>query len=136
MKILKLRFVALMAVLAAIGSACSVDDAEPYCFSSYFVSPKTVTGASTTTVNTPLVLTVGYQPTRTCAQFNRFVESATFPKDIQLRVDFVGCDCPATNETRTQNYTFTATTPGEYQLKFIAENPENNIVKTITVTAE
>lgn len=136
MKILKVRFTIALAVLAIIGSACSVDNDEAYCFSSYFVSPQTVSGASTTTVNTPLVLTVGYQPTRTCAQFNRFVESLTYPREIQLKVDYVGCDCPSTNETRTQNYTFTATTPGEYQLKFIAENPENNIVKTITVTAE
>lgn len=134
MKTIKLKFIALLIVFAGIGAACSVDDDANYCFSSRYTEPTGVSGPETTTVNTPITLSVSYIPLGSCGIFNDFSETTTFPKEIKLLVDYPGCECPPTEEVSVEPYIFTATTPGEYVLEFLTTNPDEPIVKTITVT--
>ncbi len=134
MKTIKFKFIALLVALSGIGAACSVDDNDNYCFSSRYTEPKSVSGPETTTVNTPITLNVSYVPLGTCGQFNRFTETDTFPKEIKLLVDYLGCDCPPTEEVSIEPYTFTATTAGVYELKFLTADANKPITKTITVT--
>lgn len=135
MKTLKFKFIALLILLAGIGGACSVDDDENYCFQSRYTGADGVTGPTTTTVNTPLTLTVSYIPLGSCGKFNTFSETATFPKEIKILVDYEGCTCPPTDKVSSEPYVFTATTPGEYVLKFMTGiEATPSITKTITVT--
>jgi len=134
MKTIKFKFIALLFVLAGIGTACSVDDDENYCFSSIFVEPTGVTGPTTTTVNVPITFNVSFKPFNKCGKFNDFSETNTFPKEIKILVDYEGCQCASTDATLTEPYVFTATTSGEYVLKFLTSKPAEPIVKTITVT--
>lgn len=137
MKILKVKFLALTALLAVIVSACSVSDNDRYCFNQYYTQPAKVEGPTSVVVNAPLTLTVTYVPLGTCGEFNRFTETTEGnTKEIKLLVNYEGCECPQTTQTRTEPYKFTATTPGEYSLVFLTADPTKPIVKTITVTAE
>jgi hypothetical protein len=133
MKTLKIRFIAFLVMAAALNS-CSKDHNESYCFSSKYTEVTSVTGPSSTTVNTPITLDVNYIPLGTCGEFNRFTEGTTFPKEIKVLVDYPDCYCPPTDVTNTVPYTFTASTAGEYELRFTTSNPNTPIVKTITVT--
>lgn len=133
MKTLKFKFIAFLIIITALG-ACTVDKDENYCFRSLYTAVKTVTGPDTTTVNTEITINVNYIPLWTCAKFNTFSETNTFPKEIKVLVDYEGCNCPTTDKTSTQPYTFKATTAGEYVLKFQTANPAAPVTKTITVT--
>ncbi|MFD2602091.1 hypothetical protein [Flavobacterium suzhouense] len=140
MKTMKLKFITLLTIVASIGGACSLDDKEQYCFTSQYTGITGVTGPSATTVNTPITLNVSYIPLGTCGTFNKFTETQTitgqdFPKDIKVLVDYEGCQCPATDTAETVSYTFTATTPGSYELNFLTGVEANpKITRTITVT--
>lgn len=135
MKTIKFKFIALLVILAGIGGACSLDDSDNYCFQTKATPILGVSGPTGTTVNTPLTLNVTYTPYGSCGAFNTFSQTSTFPKEITLIVDYEGCECPPTEELRTQPYVFTATTPGEYVLKFKTDDTTNPfITKTITVT--
>lgn len=136
MKTIRFKLIALLFALAGIGVACSVDDGENYCFVTQATPAMGVTGPSATTVNVPITLNVTYAPYGSCGKFNRFYEkAATFPKEITIVVDYEGCNCPPTEELRMEPYVFTATTPGEYVLKFLTgDDIIPSIDKTITVT--
>ena len=133
MKNLNFKLIAFLVFITVVGTACSVDNNDNYCFSSSFIAPKAVTGPDTTTINTPIVINVSYIPLGTCGKFNKFNETATFPKEIRILLDYNGCNCPATDKVSTEPYTFTATTAGTYELRFITAT-NTPIVKTITVT--
>ncbi|MDV6169949.1 hypothetical protein R1T16_16040 [Flavobacterium sp. DG1-102-2] len=135
MKNLKFKFVAFLIVLACISAACSVDDNDNYCYFQSYTNPTGVTGPTTTTVNTPITLNVAFIPLGTCGKFNRFAEATTTsPKEIRILLDYEGCSCPPTTKESTAPYTFTATTAGEYELRFVAADPTKMIVRKITVT--
>lgn len=134
MKTIKIKFVALLVMLAGIGVACSVDDGENYCFSTVYIEPESVTGPTTTTVNVPITLNVSFKPGNSCAIFNDFSESTTFPKEIKLVVDYDGCQCTPTTQVLVEPYVFSATTPGQYVLKFLTATPNEPIERTIKVT--
>lgn len=131
MKTIKFKFIALLVVLAGIGGSCSVDDNEDYCFFSAPTAASSVTGPTTTTVNTPITLTVGFVPINSCGVFKVFSETSTFPKTIKIMADYTGCSCPTTTTETKVPYVFTATTPGSYVLNFASAT---EIPKTITIT--
>ena len=131
MKTIKFKFIALLIVLAGIGGSCSVDDNEDYCFFSAYTATSSVAGPTTTTVNVPITLTVGFIPLTSCGAFKTFSEGTTFPKSIKVLADYTGCNCPATKTETKVPYIFTATTPGEYVLNFATAT---DIPKTITIT--
>ncbi|PZR19897.1 MAG: hypothetical protein DI539_12515 [Flavobacterium psychrophilum] len=135
MKTIKIKFIAILVLVAGIGGACSLDDKDQYCFTSQYTGVKSISGPSATTVNTPITINVSYIPLGSCGEFNKFTETNEFPKDIKVLVDYEGCNCPATDTADTVPYTFTATTPGEYVVNFLTGNEITpKITKTITVT--
>ena len=139
MKNLKLKFIALLILAAGIGAACSVDDKDNYCFSSAYVPISAVTGPTTTKINVPITFNVSYLPGGTCGKLNHIVESKPttdepLKRNITVLVDYVGCQCPATDKALTDPYTFTASAAGTYELKFSTSDVKVPIVKTITVT--
>jgi len=139
MKNLKFKFIALLIFAAGIGAACSVDDNDNYCFSSAYVPISAVTGPTTTKINVPITFNVSYLPGGTCGKLNHIVESKLtteepLKKSISVLVNFEGCQCPATDKVLTDPYTFTASTVGSYELKFLTKDSAAPIIKTITVT--
>lgn len=134
MKTIKIKFIALLVLLTGIG-ACSVDDSDNYCFITKPTGILGVSGPATIAVNTPLTLNVTYTPYGSCGTFNAFSQTSVFPKEITLVVDYEGCECPPTEELRMEPYIFTATTPGDYVLKFRTDDSANPFIsRTITVT--
>ena len=138
MKNLKLKFIAFLILVTGFGAACSVKDSDNYCYSTAYAAITAVTGPSATTINVPITFDVTYLPGGTCGTLNHITESAsstgTLSKDISVLVNYEGCQCPATDKTLTAPYTFTATTAGTYELKFITKTAGQPIVKTIVVT--
>lgn len=135
MKTLRLKFIGFIIVLATV-AACSVDEGDKTCAFSAQMSTTAVTGPDTTPVNVPIALNVTFRVGNDCGVFNRFLETTAFPKQVVAFVDYPGCDCELTpNGTSTKPYTFTATAPGTYELRFMVDN-NLFITKTITVTAE
>ncbi|WP_294821321.1 hypothetical protein [uncultured Flavobacterium sp.] len=135
MKTLRLKFIAFIAVLATV-AACSIDNGPETCFVNVQMPTTAVTGPETTTVNTPVTFNVTFKVMNDCGVFNRFLETNGYPKQIVAFVDYPGCDCNTTDTaTETKPYTFRATMPGTYELKFVV-NTNVFITKTITVTVE
>jgi len=134
MKYFRFKLIALFAVLATI-TACSMeDDADnDYCYSSFYTGINEVTGPETTTVDEPIEIMATFNISNGCGEFNRFVATTNYPKQIVALVDYSGCTCTEVLQTVTEPYTFTASEPGEYVLKFIKPD-ETFITKTITVT--
>ncbi len=133
MKALKLRFIGFLIVISAI-AACSLDSGQNECFVSIKSTALTVTGPETTTVNVPITFNVKFGVINNCGEFNRFMETTSFPKIITAIVDYDGCECANTpNGSDTKPYVFTATTAGTYELKFWKDT-SSYITKTITVT--
>jgi hypothetical protein len=95
-----------------------------------------VTGPDTTVINVPITFDVKVKVANSCGTFNRFEESAAFPKTIIALVDYVGCQCDQVASTTTQPYVFKATAAGTYVLNFATEDKNAPITKTVTVTAE
>lgn len=133
MKSIQLKFVAFLVILVAT-VACSTDKHENYCFRSVTTPIQSVSGSETTAVNTPITFNVTFTPLDSCGKFRQFVETPGFPKEIKILADHEGCNCLPTEEAVTLPYSFTATTAGEYVLKFVTDNPNTPIIKTITVT--
>lgn len=133
MKTIKFKFIAFLIVLASI-SACSTEKNEGYCFRSVYTAVKSVAGPETTAVNTAITINVTYIPLGTCGKFKQFTETTTFPKEIKVLVDYEGCNCLPTEKEETIPYSFTATTAGEYILKFQTADPSAPVTKKITVT--
>ncbi|MGQ2984687.1 hypothetical protein [Flavobacterium sp.] len=135
MKTLKLRFIALIIVIAAT-AACSVDNGPQTCFFNAQMATTAVTGPETTLVNVPITFNVTFRVGNDCGVFNRFLETNGFPKQIVALVDYPGCDCTNTpTATQTKPYTFTASAAGTYELKFVVDT-NVFITKTVTVTVD
>ncbi|MFP9114500.1 hypothetical protein ACLI1A_11195 [Flavobacterium sp. RHBU_3] len=129
--------IATFSLIALVGiSACSLNSDDPYCFVRTGTPILGVSGATTTTINTPITFSVGVQISNSCGAFNSFSETSGFPKDITAIVDYNGCSCDQTESSLTEEYTFTATAAGTYELRFQTDDTEAPIVKTITVTNE
>jgi len=132
---MKLRLLTLFASLCFITGCDITSEDSNNCFSSYAMATTGVTGPDTTTVNTPIVLNVTYFVASSCGVFNNFVTSTTGnTTSIVVQVDYNGCNCNQTPGSGTKPYTFTATAPGTYQLKFLTDNIQTPIIRTITVT--
>jgi hypothetical protein len=133
MKTLKLKFIGSLILISMI-AACSLDSSDPECFFSVKSTITAVTGPETTTVNVPITLNAKFGVLNDCGEFNRFMETTTFPKIITAIVDYDGCECTNTpNGSDTKPYVFTAATAGTYELKFWKDT-SSYITKTITVT--
>lgn len=129
--------IASLSLAALIGiSACSLSNDEPYCFVRTGTPIVGVSGATTTTINTPITFNVGIKISNSCGAFNSFSETSGFPKEITAIVDYNGCDCDQTESNISKDYSFTATAAGTYELRFQTDDTEAPIVKTITVTNE
>lgn len=142
MKSLKLKLFALILPLFAL-SACTVDDNDNFCSTEFPGIVSGVTGSTTVIADEELTLNVTFKITSDCGSYIGFFKSASYPKTIHPRIkyDDAGCDgCAAANITLTEEYTFSESEPGEYELKFLSGYSSSNepqyIIKTITVTAE
>lgn len=130
---MKIRMILFAFIAFAATVACSEDEADEYCFQTTSVGVNSVTGPDATTVDEPIVLEVTAGIGNGCANFAGFIESNGFPKEISVKVDLIGCVCTEQFQIVTEPYTFQASQPGEYVLKFV--NAEGGfITKTITVT--
>lgn len=132
MKHFRLKLFAFVAVLT-IGAACSIDEADQYCFNTVATGIEEVTGPATTTVNVPVTFNASFKILSSCGSFSRFSETNGFPKEIVAVVNYEGCRCTQLASTVTKPYTFQSATAGEFILKFIKPDG-SSISKTVTVT--
>lgn len=132
---MKIKLFALTVFICII-AACSSDADEPYCFVRTAAGITAVSGNTTVAVNKPLVFNVTFKTGNNCGEFDAFSETSGFPKNIAAMINYEGCYC-GTGESLTEEYTFTPTATGTYELRFLTNNPESPaITKTVTVTAE
>jgi len=137
MKSIKIKFLAVIVILAGITAACSLEsDNQNTCYSSGYAFTNAVAGPDTTAVNRPITINVSFKLENSCGTFNRLVESNGYPKDIIPYVEYSGCNCTATATTLTKPYTFTAPSAGTYVLRFQKDATPAYITKTVVVTAQ
>jgi len=140
MKTIKFRLLALLIAISSITTGCSLDDGDSgTCFNQYETLIDAVTGPETTKINTPITFQATFKIANGCGTFNRFLESASYPKKIDALVDYTGCSCETAGSSVTKPYTFTAATAGTYVLQFISGvigGQATYITKTVTVTLE
>lgn len=131
MKKFKIRFIAFLIVIGGI-AACSIDEGDNECTYSQQGEFTLVTGPDTAVVNEEITLDVSVKALRECGTFDKFSESNGYPKEIFAVVFYSDCNCKVKNTFVTVPYTFSASVPGQYELKF--QTATDPIVKTITVT--
>lgn len=132
------RFISKLLLFSAailLLQGCSISDDEQYCYNRYYMAAESVVGPSTATVNTEVEFLVTFNIANSCGEFYDFAEfSTTFPREIAAAVDYTGCNCNEVTTPVTRPYTFSATTPGTYELHFLTEDEEAPIVKVIEIT--
>ncbi len=128
MKYLKFKLFAFFIALTAL-SACS----ENECSASAFGIITAVTGPEITETNEEITFNVSFKLPNTCAGFGGFAQSNSYPKEIIVNIQYEGCSCAAQNVTGTEEYLFSTSEPGEYELKFLS-NENTYITKTVTVS--
>ena len=137
MKNIKLKFLALVTIIAGITAACSLDNNnENTCYSSGYAFTTSVAGPDSTVVNKPITINFSFKLDNSCGSFNRVAETNSFPKDIYPIVEYSGCNCSTATTTLTKPYVFTAATAGSYVLRFQKDATPAYITKTIVVTAQ
>ena len=137
MKNIKLKFLALVIIIAGITAACSLDgDNDTTCYSSGYAFTTSVSGPDSTVVNRPITINLNFKLDNSCGSFNRIAESNGYPKDIFPIVEYNGCDCTTTATTLTKPYIFTAPAAGSYVLRLQKDATPAYITKTIVVTAQ
>lgn len=142
MKTIKFKFLTLLLIVAIITGACSLDDSNSgSCNAQYEMLIDAVAGPDTLTtkINVPIALQATFKIANGCGVFNRFLESVSYPKQIDALVDYTGCSCETAGSSVTKPYTFVSATPGTYVLQFVSgvvAGQTTYITKTITVTAE
>lgn len=127
----KIKFIAFIILLAGV-TACGIDDGDAECSYSENNEVTLVAGPDTAIVNQEITLNVSVKMLRTCGVFGAFNETNGYPKNIYAQINYPDCDCPVQNTSVTVPYTFSASTPGQYELRF--QTATTPIVKTITVT--
>ncbi|QEE49985.1 hypothetical protein FUA48_10455 [Flavobacterium alkalisoli] len=137
MKYLKFKVFALFLALTTL-TGCLSDD-ENYCSQTIYPFVSNVTGPETALTGEEIVLNVSFPIVSNCATFVGFQQNNVFPRNIYPAVQYEGCQCSGTTSTQTEEYTFSADEPGEYELKFANGTTEDNsqytyITKTITVS--
>lgn len=133
---MKIKFLTVL-ILFAIITACSIDnETKDFCAYQAPMATTVVEGPDSTTVNTPVNLNVSFYIGNSCGTFNSFQTSTGYPKSVVAVVDYAGCTCSTESFIQIKPYTFTASAAGTYELRFVTEDEDAPIVKTITVTAE
>lgn len=134
MKSKQLRVILLAFTVSTLTFCSKEDTTGDYCFVTTQAPITQVTGDSITAINVPLVLQVSYNITNGCGSFSRFIESNGFPKEIIAEANYDGCVCTEIFSTQQSPYTFSASQPGEYILRFSTGNSTGFVTRTITVT--
>ena len=132
---MKLKFLSFF-LFVGILAGCSIDDSDPSCFYQAAMTTTAVTGPATVVVNTVVTYDVTFYVANGCGTFNSLQSSNGFPKSIVALVDYSGCNCPEVASYVTKPYTFTPTAAGTYEFRFLTDNPDTPIVKTLTVKAQ
>lgn len=132
---MKLKFLFFL-LFAGLLSACSIDASDSSCFNQAAMTTTAVTGPQTVVVNTAATYNVTFYVANSCGTFNSLRSTDGFPKSIVAIVDYNGCECNEVASYVTQPYTFTPTTAGTYEFRFLTDNENAPIVRTLTVTAE
>ncbi|MFP9098412.1 hypothetical protein ACLI09_05100 [Flavobacterium sp. RHBU_24] len=132
---MKLKLLSLLLVMAML-SGCSVDSTPSSCYNQLAMTTTQVTGPATVVVNTQATFNVSFYVANACGEFNNFQQTPDFPKSVVAFVDYDGCNCEQIGWYDTQPFTFTPTTVGTYEFRFLTDNPDTPIVKTLVVTAE
>ncbi|WP_324678972.1 hypothetical protein [Hymenobacter sp. GOD-10R] len=112
--------------------SCSLDS-ENTCNATAVVYATQVTGPKTAQVNTSTKFTVYFEAENGCGKFDSFVEASLGDTvKVAPKVSYEGCTCTQTKLPIQADYTFSATKPGTYYLKFLRD-ATTFIVDTLVV---
>lgn len=127
--ILGFAFLAFGMMISCVDS----EDAER-CTSSQTAFVDSVDSPVTGTVGETLVVKVNFPVANGCGRFGRFIETGTNTvKTIIVEANYEGCACTLNAPILTADYEFTATQPGDYQLRF-QSGLNTHIIVGITIT--
>jgi len=113
-------------------SSCSLDS-ENTCKGTTVVYASGVEGPKTIRVNEDTKYTVYFQAENSCGKFDTFiVASQGDTVKVAPQVSYDGCVCTQAAVPLQADYTFKATQPGKYYLKFL-NGTTSFIVDTVTV---
>ena len=142
----KFKVFALFLTLTTL-TGCLSDD-ENYCSQTIYPFVSNVTGPDTALTGEEIAINVSFPIVANCATFTGFNKSQltsennnddVYTQNIYAAVQHEGCQCSGPTTTQTEEFTFSADEPGEYNLKFINGSNQDNtqytyITKTITVS--
>ena len=119
----------ILIILASIGLLTSCDNnydpVEDLCIINKTEYVSMINSPNSGIVNQPLTITVQFQVINGCGQFGRFIETVDGNiRIIEVEAKYVGCYCTQDVPTLTQNYTFTPTVAGDYQIRFKSSETE------------
>lgn len=134
MKTLRLKFIALGIAVAGIIAACSLDGGVQECGFTQVNPITAVAGETTMVVTDSIIFDVSVKLTNECGELQQFTETNGFPKRISALSYYDECQCGSQAVTVIEPYTFKASAPGTYELRFVTANADQPIIKTITVT--
>lgn len=140
---MKLRFLvfysSLVLALSLVGCDISSSEKQTCSASGIGTAASAVSGTEggTTTIalNATATFDVSFKVPNQCYVFDLFFQQNVDATErlITVNTKFEGCECGTLETTRTQTYTFTPTTPGNYVLKFRKSSTEF-FVRNVTVT--
>jgi len=132
---MKLKLLSLLLVVGML-SGCSIDPTPASCYNQLNMTTTAVTGPATVVVGTAATFDVTFYVANACGDFNSFQQTPDFPKSVVALVDYDGCNCEQIQWYDEQPYTFTPTAVGTYEFRFLTDDPEEPIVRTLVVTAQ
>lgn len=131
---MKIKWICLLACMLTMFSSCSEDD-DDECTSTETSYVSSINAANTGTVGTPLNIEVFFGVYNGCGEFNKFVKNQNGnTTEIEVKSQYEICSiCPQVALTLETTYEFTASSPGDYTLKF--KSGEDEYIST-TISIE
>jgi hypothetical protein len=108
-----------MVIMTQVFTGCE-GSAEMVCHENFVPGVANVAGPTETSVGTPVDLIVSFNVYTSCGKFVKFTEGPMTEntREIAINAEYDGCDCEEKLFVRNATYTFTASQPGTYILKF------------------
>ncbi len=104
-----------------LSMSCDQDDdsEEDLCITDQIAYVTSVESPDTGNVNDSITIEVKFSVANGCGDLGQFIETGTGnTRIIEVEARYQGCICTQEAPIRTANYMFTASTAGNYELKF------------------
>ncbi|MGO3183020.1 MAG: hypothetical protein ACTIJ9_09335 [Aequorivita sp.] len=122
-------YVIILLVLVSFLSCDKNDSNDNDCMEQEIAYVTSINAPSTGTINKTIEVEVDFDLKNSCGSFKDFTESINGnSRTIEANAEYDGCICLQVIKSETITYAFEATTPGDYELKFMSGENEYIIV--------